>query len=217
MIASMIFDFPTRYPEYLVTTVIIVLAPGPSVLFTVARAIAWGRVTAVATVAGNVTGAFVISLIVAFGLGPILQRSEIAFLLVQIAGGLYLIYLGIDAIRHSQVHANEMINQGEIKPSTFRSMRDGFWVGALNPKVLVFFAAILPQFADRTSASVTTQLVLMGATFSVIAFCGDSTFGLIAGTIRQWMANSPARLVFMRRFGGIVMIALGLFTLASAI
>ena len=68
MIASMILDFPTRYPEYLVTTVIIVLAPGPSVLFTVARAIAWGRVTAVATVAGNVTGAFVISLIVAFGL-----------------------------------------------------------------------------------------------------------------------------------------------------
>jgi threonine/homoserine/homoserine lactone efflux protein len=212
----MLLEIPTRYPEYVITTVIIVLAPGPSVLFTVARAIAWGRATAVATVAGNVTGAFLVSLVVAFGLGPILQRSEFAFITVQILGGLYLIYLGIDAIRQSRIHAGEMLNQGDQRPSRLRSMRDGFWVGALNPKVLVYFAAILPQFVDRDSSSVTGQLVLMGATFSVLAFIGDSTFGLIAGTIRQWMANSPLRLVIMRRFGGGVMIALGLFTLHSA-
>ena len=68
----MTLDFPTRYPEYLVAAMIIILAPGPSVLFIIARAIAWGRLTAVATAAGNVTGAFVLSLMVAFGLGPIL-------------------------------------------------------------------------------------------------------------------------------------------------
>ncbi len=68
---------------------VIILAPGPSVLFIIARAIAWGRTTAVATVAGNVTGAFTLSLMVAFGLGPILQRSEIAFIAVQLLGGLY--------------------------------------------------------------------------------------------------------------------------------
>ena len=213
----MSLDFPSRYPEYLVAAMIIILAPGPSVLFIIARAIAWGRMTAVATAAGNVTGAFTLSLMVAFGLGPILQRSELAFLAVQVIGGFYLVYLGIDAIRHSKIHAEDMVTQGEVKPSAIRSARDGFWVGALNPKGLVFFAAILPQFLDRDSGNVTSQLVLMGATFSVLAFISDGSWGLIAGTVRQWMATSPARLVTMRRIGGIVMILLGLFTLLSAI
>ena len=209
-------DFPARYPEYLIAAMIIILAPGPSVLFIIARAIAWGRLTAVATAAGNVTGAFTLSLMVAFGLGPILQRSEIAFIAVQVIGGFYLIYLGIDAVRHSKIHAEDMVNQGEIRPSAFRSARDGFWVGALNPKGLVFFAAILPQFLDRDSGNITAQLVLMGATFSVLAFFSDGSWGLIAGTVRQWMATSPSRLVMMRRIGGLVMMTLGIFTLISA-
>jgi threonine/homoserine/homoserine lactone efflux protein len=196
---------------------IIILAPGPSVLFVIARAIAWGRATAVATVAGNVTGAFTLSLMVAFGLGPILQRSEAAFIGVQLLGGLYLIYLGIDALRHSKIHAEDMVNQGDIRPSTSKSMRDGFWVGALNPKGLVFFAAILPQFIDRGSSNVTSQLVLMGATFAVLAFFSDGMWGVIAGTVREWMATSPSRLVLMRRIGGCVMITLGIFTLTSAL
>ncbi len=213
----MTLDFPARYPEYLVAAMIIILAPGPSVLFVIARAIAWGRATAVATVAGNVTGAFTLSLMVAFGLGPILQRSEAAFIGVQLLGGLYLIYLGIDALRHSKIHAEDMVNQGDIRPSTSKSMRDGFWVGALNPKGLVFFAAILPQFIDRGSSNVTSQLVLMGATFAVQAFFSDGMWGVIAGTVREWMATSPSRLVLMRRIGGCVMITLGIFTLTSAL
>lgn len=213
----MSIDFPARYPEYLVAAMIIILAPGPSVLFIIARAIAWGRLTAVATAAGNVTGAFTLSLMVAFGLGPILQRSDLAFIAVQIIGGFYLIYLGIDAVRHSKIHAEDMVNQGEIRPSALRSARDGFWVGALNPKGLVFFAAILPQFLDRESGNITGQLVLMGATFSILAFFSDGSWGLIAGTVRQWMATSPSRLVIMRRIGGLVMITLGIFTLLSAL
>ena len=208
---------PTRYPEYLLAAVLIILAPGPSVLFAIARAIAWGRATAIATVAGNALGMFSLSILIAFGLGPILERSELAFISVQILGGLYLIYLGIDALRHSKIHAEDMVNQGEIKPSALRSARDGFWVGALNPKGLVFFAAILPQFLDRDSTSVTSQLVLMGATFAVLAFFSDGSWGLLAGTVREWMATSPGRLVTMRKIGGLVMITLGIFTLISAV
>jgi threonine/homoserine/homoserine lactone efflux protein len=196
---------------------VIILAPGPSVLFIIARAIAWGRATAVATVAGNVTGAFTLSLMVAFGLGPILQRSEIAFITVQLLGGFYLIYLGIDAIKHSKIHAADMVNQGDLRPSPLKSAKDGFWVGALNPKGLVFFAAILPQFIDKGSSNVTSQLVLMGATFAILAFFSDGTWGLIAGTVREWMATTPARLVTMRRIGGLVMMVLGIFTLISAL
>jgi len=213
----MLLTFPARYPEYLIAAMIIILAPGPSVLFIIARAIAWGRATAIASVAGNVTGALTLSLAVAFGLGPILQASELAFIGVQFLGGLYLIYLGLDAVKHSRIHADDMVNQGDIKPSNISSIKDGFWVGALNPKGLVFFAAILPQFVDKGSDSVTEQLVIMGATFAILAFFSDGTWGLIAGTVRQWLVTSPQRLVLMRRIGGLVMITLGIFTLTSAI
>jgi threonine/homoserine/homoserine lactone efflux protein len=208
---------PTRIWEYCIAAIIIVLAPGPSVLFVLARAIAWGRATAVATVAGNVMGAFSLSVVVAVGLGPILQRSEFAFIAVQVLGGFYLIYLGIVAIKHSQIHASDITNQGDIRPSKWRSMREGFWVGALNPKGMVFFAAILPQFVDREAGNVTSQLILMGAIFAVIALFSDGTWGILAGTIRNWLATELKRLVFMRMTGGIVMIILGLFTLLSAI
>ena len=208
---------PTRIWEYCIAAIIIILAPGPSVLFVIARAIAWGRATAVATVAGNVLGAFSLSVVVAVGLGPILQRSEIAFIAVQVLGGCYLVYLGITAIKHSQIHASDMTNQGDIRPSKWRSMREGFWVGALNPKGMVFFAAILPQFVDREAGNVTSQLILMGAIFGILALFSDGGWGILAGTIRNWLATELKRLVLMRMTGGIVMIILGLFTLLSAI
>jgi threonine/homoserine/homoserine lactone efflux protein len=102
---------PSRLPEYIVAAMVIILAPGPSVLFVIARAIAWGRKTAVFTVAGNVTGAFALSTLVAIGLGPILQKSDLAYAAIQWGGGLYLVYLGIDAIRHRKIHAEDMRNQ----------------------------------------------------------------------------------------------------------
>ena len=208
---------PSRLWEYFIAAMIIILAPGPSVLFVIARAIAWGRATAVATVAGNVLGAFSLSVVVAIGLGPILQRSELAFISVQVLGGCYLIYLGITAIKHSQIHASDMTNQGDIRPSKWKSMREGYWVGALNPKGIVFFAAILPQFVDRNAGNITSQLILMGAIFAFLAFFSDGGWGILAGTIRNWLATEMKRLVRMRMTGGIVMIILGVFTLLSAI
>ena len=188
---------------------IIIFAPGPSVLFIIARAIAWGRKVAVITVAGNVSGAFVLSSLVAFGLGPILQRSDLAFVAVQWLGGLYLVYLGIDAIRKRKVHAADMTNQGPVEPTVFQSIRDGFMVGVLNPKGLVFYAAVLPQFIDRERGGVTGQLLFLGALFSVLAFFSDGGWGLLAGTARAWLAGDAGRLEKLRATGGCVMILLG--------
>jgi threonine/homoserine/homoserine lactone efflux protein len=208
---------PSRLAEYIVAAMIIILAPGPSVLFVIARAIAWGRKVAVFTVAGNVTGAFFLSTFVAFGLGPILQNSDIAYIAVQWGGGLYLIYLGFDAIKHRKIHAADMTNQGDREPSALRSMRDGFWVGALNPKGLVFYAAVLPQFIDRDKGHVTSQLILLGAIFSALAFISDGSWGLLAGTARAWLANDSTRLEKLRAAGGSIMIVLGLSVLFFAI
>jgi len=200
---------PSRLIEYIIAAMIIILAPGPSVLFIIARAIAWGRKVAVITVAGNVSGAFVLSSLVAFGLGPILQRSDLAFVAVQWLGGLYLVYLGIDAIRKRKVHAADMTNQGPVEPTVFQSIRDGFMVGVLNPKGLVFYAAVLPQFIDRDRGGVTGQLLFLGALFSVLAFFSDGGWGLLAGTARAWLAGDAGRLEKLRATGGCVMIILG--------
>ena len=208
---------PSRLAEYIVAAMIIILAPGPSVLFVIARAIAWGRKVAVFTVAGNVTGSFVLSVFVALGLGPILQRSDLAYTAVQWGGGLYLIYLGIDAIKHRKIHAADMTNQGDVAPRALRSMRDGFWVGALNPKAIVFYAAILPQFIDRDKGHITAQLILLGAIFSTLAFISDGSWGLLAGTARAWLAKDASRLVKLRATGGIIMCLLGLSVLFLAI
>lgn len=208
---------PSRIWEYLVATVLIILAPGPSVLFTIARAIAWGRVAAIATVVGNAFGMFLVSVLVAFGLGPLLQSSKLFYHGIQWAGGAYLIYLGYAAIAASKVDAQGMQNTEGGKPSFFTSLKNGFWVGVLNPKSIVFFAAILPQFVDQGKNNVTAQLLLLGTIFALIAMISDGSYGLLAGTVRSWLAGEVKRLIFMRRFGGVVMIGLGIFTILSAI
>ncbi len=208
---------PTRLPEYIVAAMIIILAPGPSVLFVIARAISWGRRVAILTVAGNVSGSLVLSSLVALGLGPILQRSHLAYLAVQWGGGLYLIYLGVDAILKRAAHAADMTNQGPVVPTVSRSIRDGFWVGVLNPKAIVFFAAVLPQFVDIDGGNVTAQLLFLGLVFCILAFISDGTWGLLAGTARQWLATDASRLEKLRAFGGTVMITLGVLVLISAI
>ena len=208
---------PTRITEYLIAAIIIIIAPGPSVLFVIARAVSWGRKISVLTVAGNVTGLFVLSTLVALGLGPILQRWHIAYVAVQWGGGLYLIYLGIEAIRQRAVHAADMTNQGPVAPSIRKSIRDGFWVGVLNPKAIVFFAAVLPQFVDIDGGHVTSQLIFMGLVFCVLAFISDGSWGLLAGTARAWLATDNRRLERLRGFGGTIMIILGLAVLYSAV
>ena len=208
---------PSRLWEYLIATVLIILAPGPSVLFTIARAIAWGRVAAIATVIGNAFGMFLVSVLVAFGLGPLLQSSKLFYNGVQWAGGAYLIYLGFSAIAASRVDAQGMQRTEGSKPSFFTSLKNGFWVGVLNPKSIVFFAAILPQFVDQEKNNVTAQLLLLGAIFAAIAMLSDGSYGLLAGTVRSWLAGDVKRLIFMRRFGGVVMIGLGIFTIFSAL
>lgn len=207
---------PSRLWEYLIATILIILAPGPSVLFTIARAIAWGRLAAIATVIGNAFGMFLVSVLVAFGLGPLLQSSKLFYNGIQWAGGAYLIYLGYAAIAASRVDAQDMQKTAGEKPSFFTSIKNGFWVGVLNPKSIVFFAAILPQFVDQEKDNVTTQLLILGAIFAAIALISDGSYGFLAGTVRNWLSGDVKRLIFMRRFGGFVMIGLGVFTIFSA-
>lgn len=207
---------PSSIWEYVIASTLIILVPGPSVLFTVARAISWGRAIAVATVIGNGLGMYLISIAVALGLGPILQHSALAYHAVQWFGGAYLIYLGYSAIKESAAHAEDMRAVDEAKPSFATTIRQGFIVGVLNPKSVVFFAAILPQFTDRSKGHLSAQLILLGTIFAVIAIISDSLWGILAGTFREWLSTDVKRLIRMRVTGGGIMIALGLFTILNS-
>ncbi|MFZ1061890.1 MAG: LysE family translocator [Acidimicrobiales bacterium] len=207
----------SHFAQFFVASILIIMVPGPSVLFTLARGVAWGRAVAVLTVLGNSIGTLLLSLVVAVGLGPLLAHSKTLSIVLQLGGGLYLLWLGSDALRHRHAHAQAMTQREAQRPANLRVVRQGFTVGVLNPKSLIFFVAVFPHFVDRTKGNVTAQLVIFGCVFSVMAFCSDGTWGLIAGTAREWLSGSPSRLVVLRTIGGCVMCALGVLIVTSAI
>ena len=193
---------------FTLTAFVLIAIPGPSVLFTVSRAIALGRAAGVATVAGNTVGAFAQVVAVAFGIGPLVERSVAVFTVLKLAGACYLMFLGVQAIRHRRSLAAALGAEVERK-TTVRMMLDGFAVGATNPKVIVFFAAMLPQFVDRQAGDVPVQIIALGAIFAGIALLSDSTWALAAGTVRAWLSSSPRRLAALGGTGGLLMIGIG--------
>jgi threonine/homoserine/homoserine lactone efflux protein len=198
----------THLVAFTLTAFVLIAVPGPSVLFTVSRAIALGRAAGVATVAGNTAGAFAQVVAVAFGIGPLVERSVALFTVLKLAGAGYLMFLGVQAIRHRRSLAAALGAEVERK-TTVRMMLDGFTVGATNPKVVVFFAAMLPQFVDRQAGHVPVQIIMLGAIFAGIALISDSTWAVAAGTVRAWLASSPRRLELLGGTGGLLMIGIG--------
>jgi threonine/homoserine/homoserine lactone efflux protein len=202
-----------RTAAFIIACVAIILAPGPSVMFVVARAVAWGRATAWLTALGNAFGMLALSVVIALGLGPLFQRSALLLAIVQALGGLYLIWLGIDALRHRRAHVDAMVMVDETKPTTWQVIRQGFMVGILNPKALVFFSAVFPQFVDPAAGSVTVQLLTFGLIFAVLSVLLDGMWGIIVGSSRDWFVTSDQRLLVLRTIGGVVMVVLGVLVL----
>lgn len=193
---------------FIITSFLLILVPGPSVLFVVSRAISLGRAAGVATVAGNTVGAFTQVVAVAFGIGPLVERSAELFTVLKLAGAAYLVYLGAQAIRHRRSLAEALAAPVERK-TLARIVADGFTVGVTNPKVIIFFAAMLPQFVDRQSGDVPLQIVVLGALFAGIALLSDSSWALVAGTARAWFTRSRRRLALIGGTSGLVMIGIG--------
>jgi threonine/homoserine/homoserine lactone efflux protein len=193
---------------FTVTAFALIAIPGPSVLFTVSRAITLGRGAGVATVAGNTGGAFTQVVAVAFGIGPLVERSVALFTVLKLAGAAYLVFLGVQAIKHRQSLAEALGATIERKTAA-RIVIDGFTVGVTNPKVCVFFAAMLPQFVDRQAGNVPMQIIALGAIFAGIALISDSTWALAAGTVRNWLGRSQRRLELIGGIGGLAMIGIG--------
>ena len=193
---------------FTLASLVIIVIPGPGVLFVIGRALAHGRRTATATAAGHAAGNYAVAACVAVGLGTLLQRSAQVFIAVKLAGALYLVFLGIQAIRHRQSLASAM--SAAAGPSDgWRALRDGLIVGVTNPKTFILFGAILPQFVNRGAGNVPAQMLLLALISVGLGLACDSTWGLAASALRTWFARSPRRYALVGGAGGLAMIGVG--------
>jgi threonine/homoserine/homoserine lactone efflux protein len=187
----------------------LIVIPGPSVLFVIGRSLSLGRRGGLLSVVGNELGVIPLVLAVAFGIGAIVSASLLVFTIVKVLGAAYLVYLGVQAIRHRNDHATGATDVGHQPLSDWRVLLQGFTVGVTNPKSIVFLVAILPQFVDATRGAVPAQLIELGLIFVLLALICDSVWAVLAGTARGWFATSPKRLSRMTGVGGGMMIGLG--------
>jgi threonine/homoserine/homoserine lactone efflux protein len=161
-------------------TAVVVLVPGPSVLFTIGRALTVGRREALLTVVGNALGCYVQVVAVAFGIGSVVERSAAVFTVIKLVGAGYLIFLGVQAIRHRR-RVTEALRETSVHAAG-RSMRDGFVVGFLNPKTIVYFAVALPQFTDPAGGGVRACAdVVAGRAFPADGAAVRQRLGLCRG------------------------------------
>lgn len=178
-----------RLAAFAAMSLLICVIPGPSVLFVIGRALAHGRRVALTSVAGNTLGSYVLVAAVALGIGPVVERSVLLFAALKLAGAAYLVYLGVKALRQRKALALASADQRTPR-GALRTLGEGFVVGVSNPKTMVFYAAVLPQFVDRAAGHVIGQMLLLGLIFNAVALVSDSTMGLAASAARSWFARS---------------------------
>ena len=192
---------------FAVAAALLIALPGPSVLFVIGRTLALGRRAGVLSVVGNASGMLIQTSLVALGVGAVVAQSIVVLTVIKFAGAAYLIYLGIQAIRHRDRVAAPV--ERAMPRSTLRLLGEGFIVGVTNPKSIVFFVAILPQFVDPSAGAIPWQLAELGLVFVLLALVMDSTWVVTASAARRWFARSPTRLSNLGVVGGVAMIGLG--------
>ena len=193
-----------------IAALVIILIPGPSVMFAVGRSLALGKGAGVLTVVGNATGTFVWLVAVVLGLGAIVASSEILFYGIKYVGAAYLAYLGIQAFRHRKDHGFDVDATGAPQ-SKWKTLREGFFVGLSNPKTMVFFTAVLPGFVDVKQGNVMLQLLILGIIFEVVGILSDSMYAIGAGLARDWFAKDVKRLAIVQGTGGILIVGLAIW------
>jgi threonine/homoserine/homoserine lactone efflux protein len=193
---------------FLLTVYVLILIPGPSVLFVVSRGVALGRRAALATVVGNAAGLTLQLALVAVGVGSILARSDAVYTTVKLIGAVYLVVLGVRSIRDRKALADALTSAAPPR-GLARTIREGFLVGATNPKGVLIFTAVLPQFIDRSRGHGTLQLISLGLICVLVALLSDGAWAVASGTARNWLGSSPRRLERLSAGGGLTLIALG--------
>jgi threonine/homoserine/homoserine lactone efflux protein len=199
---------------FLLLSIVIILVPGPSVLFAIGRALVLGTRAALISVFGNALGVGLQILIVALGLGALIQQSPELFFVIKVVGALMIGFLGVKAIwQRKKVDAGN----ASVSPSGKKVLSESVVVGITNAKTLVFFIAALPSFVDPTGGNPSAQMLVLGALFLIIGVTSDSVYAIAAGKARHWLGGSDQRLANFRGIGGLALTFLGLYMLLDAL
>jgi threonine/homoserine/homoserine lactone efflux protein len=196
---------------FLVASFVLAVTPGPGVLYIVTRSLSQGRASGLASMAGVALGNFLNAVGAAIGLAALVAVSSSAFLIVKYAGALYLVYLGVKAIR-SRTTATEPGSAQRAK--LLPIFRDGFLVALLNPKTALFFTAFLPQFMNPEAAP-ALQSVALGALFVAVAAATDTAYAIAASSVAGKVLRSDGVGRVGRLAVGSTFIGLGLIAAAG--
>jgi threonine/homoserine/homoserine lactone efflux protein len=198
---------------FMTAAMVLLIIPGPAVLYIVARSVDHGRKAGLASCSGIATGGLVHVFAAAFGLSALLLSSAMAYSIVKCAGAAYLIYLGIKKL--CERPADPAVVR-HVQPASLRHVyTQGVLVQVLNPKTAIFFFAFLPQFVNPARGSVTLQFLALGMLFTVMGFASDSLWALTAGSAAGWLQRNRTFLRYQKYVSGTVYIGLGLATAAS--
>lgn len=197
----------SKLPLFFVATVVLLLTPGPAVLYIVARSVDQGRRAGLVSVLGIEAGNSVHVLAAAFGLSALLASSALAFSAVKYLGAAYLIFLGVRKLLSPETVIPVAAGPA---PSRRRIFWQGVLVTVLNPKTALFFLAFLPQFVDSSRGSIAPQLLILGGLVVVMGTVSDSLYALTAGTLGNWLKTTPRFWRAERYLVGSVYLGLGL-------
>lgn len=204
---------PSLFTAFVVASVILAVTPGPAVFYIVTRSVAHGRRSGLASVAGVAVGNLGNAIGASLGLAALFAVSSLAFTVVKYLGALYLIWLGVQALRAKPVDAGA-IEASVDRAAAGRIFTDGFVVALLNPKTAIFFAAFLPQFVASHTAPVT-QTIALGVIFVLVASFTDTLYALTAGSVRPWLRRTTGLARAGRYLTASAFIGLGLLTAVS--
>jgi threonine/homoserine/homoserine lactone efflux protein len=193
---------------FISAALVLLLIPGPAVLYIVARSVEQGRLAGFVSELGIHTATLVHVIAAALGLSAIIASSALAFSVVKYAGAAYLAWLGLKKI-FARIEAPE-VNVTVHRHGYARLYRDGFIVNLFNPKIALFFLAFLPQFVEMSRGAVATQIAFLGLLFAVLGFITDGCYAFAAGTAGGWLKRSRGYLKLERYVSGVLFIGLGL-------
>ena len=198
---------PSSLGVFVVAAVVLLVTPGPAVLYIVARSLDQGRRAGLVSTLGIHVGTLVHITAAAAGLSALLVASATAFSVVKYLGAAYLVYLGVRRLLEPSPASG--LPKAERR-SLGRIFLQGVVVNLLNPKTALFFLAFLPQFVDVSRGAVAAQIVFLGLLFVALALVSDGLYAIGAGTARGWLRASPRILAGERYVAGSVYIGLGL-------
>lgn len=198
---------------FLIASLVLLVIPGPAVLFIIANSIKHGYKTGLISVLGIGIGGLVHVVGAAVGLSAILVTSAYAFMMVKYLGATYLIYLGIKSLISKRNNMNVNMNN-EPRPNSVKILIDGIIVNIFNPKTAIFFLAFLPQFISIEKGQVASQLIFLGTTFILLAIISDSIYVLLSQRLSRMLKRSNSFLKMRDRIVGFIYIILGILTLA---